>query len=290
MRRRLARRRGLEQIRVSILQVEARRSKEEARRAIERLAERSSGDLLLLPEYAMFDPTGMSREEVLRGSESLDGEWVATLRRIARSRGSCIVGTLFEQPRTGDKPYNSVVAIDRDGSIVYTYRKTHLFDALGYKESSVFQRGDEPPRPFRLCGVRLGIAICFEIRYPEIFRVQAVEGAEAFVVPSGWYRGPGKEEAYEFLAQARAHENTVYLVGAVLAGERFTGRSLVVDPYGIVRARAGWREEILEYDLDPRVLDDARRDLPLLQLRRTDLYSVEYRRKNGGYSSTGTIS
>ena len=280
MRRHPERREGLERIRVSVLQVEARRSKEEARRAIERLAERSSGDILVTPEYAMFDPTGMSREEVLRGSEGLDGEWVKALRRLARSKGSCVVGTLFERPRTGEKPYNTVVAIERDGSIVYVYRKTHLFDALGYRESSIFQRGEDPPRPFSLCGIRLGVAVCFEIRYPEIFRVQALDGAEVFIVPSGWYRGPGKEEAYEFLAQARAHENTAYLVGAILAGERFTGRSLVVDPYGVVRARAGWREEVLEYALDPSIIEAARRDLPLLELRRTDLYRIEYKRKN----------
>ena len=276
-------------ITVSVLQLRARTSKEESSKAVLSLASMARGDIIVLPEYAMVDPTGIAPQDLYSASEPIEGGWVSTLRRIAREKGSCIVGTLFERT---DKPplvYNTVVLIDERGDIAGVYRKTHLFDALGYRESEKMLPGEELFSPVDLCGARVGVAVCFELRYPEVFRLQALRGAEVFIVPSAWYRGPAKEETYKFLAQARAHENVSYLVGAVLAGERFTGRSIVVDPYGLVRAQAGFGEELLEYKLDPELLERARRDLPLLSLRRDDLYVLGEKRV-GGYSSTGTIS
>ncbi len=262
---------------VSILQLEASHSKEEAMERIERLARQATGDLIVIPEYSMFDPTGLRAEEAYQVSEPVDGGWVGFLRDVARGNDACVVGTLFERGPSG-KPYNSLILLDRNGDTLYVYRKTHLFDALGYCESCVFEKGGRLPEPVKACGATLGFAICFEIRYPELFRLQALSGAEVFVVPSAWYKGPGKEEMYRFLAQARAHENVSYLVGAVLAGGRFTGRSLIVDPYGIVTADAGFDEGVVEAILLPERLEQARRKLPLLELRREDLYSLEGRK------------
>ena len=267
----------MRRLRVSVLQVGSSLSKDEARSKIERLARASTGDILVVPEYAMIDPTGMSPERLYSVAESLEGEWVGFLSSLAREKGSCIVGTMFERSEDPPLVYNTVIAIDDSGRIRRIYRKTHLFDVLGYRESSLIKPGREPPRPVELCGASVGLAVCFELRYPELFRLQALEGAEVFIVPSAWYRGPGKEEAYRFLAQARAHENVSYLVGAVLYGERFTGRSIIVNPYGVVEADAGWGERVLEHTLEPTLLEEARSTMPLLRLRRTDLYLLEYR-------------
>ena len=256
----------MKDVSVGLIQLQVSRVKEENYRSIVRLASSIEADIVALPEYSMFDPTGMSAQEVLRGAEGLDGPWVVDLRRLARERGSCLVGTFFE--RGPGKAYNSVVLIDDRGDVVGVYRKTHLFDALGYRESMVFEQGGSLFEPVELCGVRVGVAVCFELRFPEVFRYQALRGAEVFIVPSAWYRGPGKEEQYRFLAQARAHENTVWLAAPILYGDNFTGRSLVVDPYGVVRAEAGFGEKTLVARLRGEELEAARRALPLLEIHR----------------------
>ncbi len=262
-------------MKISILQVKASKSKRESLESLLKLASKATGDILVLPEYALIDPTDIPARELYKHSESLEGGWVATLRNIAREKQSCIIGTLFERSPKPPRVYNTVLALDRQGNIVGLYRKTHLFDALGYKESEKMIPGSSIFEPIELCGAKIGLAVCFELRYPELFRIQALKGVEVFIVPSAWYRGPVKEETYRFLARARAHENVAFLVGAVIAGDRFTGRSIVVDPYGIIRAQAGFGEELLEYDIDLSILEKARKDLPLLELRRTDLYRLE---------------
>ncbi len=263
-------------VRISILQVSSSSSKEEAAKKIMKLASVATGDILVLPEYAMIDLTDIPAEELYGYSETLEGSWVRMLSTIAREKNACIVGTMFERSEEPPRVYNTAVFIDQSGEVKAVYRKTHLFDILGFRESEKIKPGDKLFTPIDLCGVRVGAAICFEIRYPEIFRLQALEGVDVFVIPSGWYLGHGKEEAYRVLAQARAHENVAYVAGAVLAGARFTGRSVIVDPYGIVRAEGGFGEAVVEHTLDPELLEEARRRMPLLDLRRNDLYSLKW--------------
>ncbi len=256
------------QVRVRLLQLQAGRGKEEQLSRIEKLlADAQPGTLAAVPEYAMLDPTGLPPETVAGAAEPLDGPWVSRLRRIARENGVCLLATLFEKG-PASRPYNSVVAIDEAGEIVGVYRKTLLFDALGYRESDYFTPGDGPKGPWRLCGLRVGTLVCFEIRFPELFRYHALAGADLIVVPSAWYRGPGKEEQYRFLAQARAHENTVWIAAPILYGENFTGRSMIVDPYGIVVADAGHGERVLEATVDTSRTLEARSALPLLDIIR----------------------
>lgn len=261
-------------VRLTLLQLRARSSKEESLRAVQKLLEKAPDGLgiISLPEYSMFDPTGLEADRINRLSETIDGPWITAVRQAAKSKGSCIVTTFFEKNR-GGKPYNSVALINEEGEIIATYSKTHLFDALGYRESDWFAQGEKLFDPTTLCGARLGLAICFEIRFPEIFRYQAVRGAEVVIVPSGWYTGPGKEEQYRFLAQARAHENTLWIAAPILYGEHFTGRSIIVNPYGVVVADAGYGERILSNLIDLEEVERVREKLPVLKLRRPELYS-----------------
>ncbi len=260
------------QINVSIIQLEARLSKSGSLTALEKLIGGAKGDLILAPEYSMFDPTGLDPSAIAMGAEEPGGEWLSRIRSKAREKGSCIVVGFFEKAPGASKPYNSVAVIDDRGEIAGIYRKTHLFDALGFRESNYFTPGEKLFDPVEVCGVKLGLAICFEIRYPEVIRHQAIMGAEIVAIPSAWYRGIGKEEQYRFLARARAHENTVWIAAPILYGDSFTGRSLVVDPLGVVRADAGYGEKILEYTINTREIEEARRKLPLLELRRPSLY------------------
>ncbi len=257
---------------VGILQAAPRGSKGETLRAVEKLLEHEDhrADVYLTPEYLMLDPTGLEPAAIAAAAEGLDGEWVGFFRREARERGACFVATMFE--RAGGRVYNSAVVIDESGEVVGVYRKTHLFDAYGYRESSFTVPGDRLFEPVSVCGVKLGLAICFELRFPEVFRAQALAGAELVAVPAAWYRGPLKEETLRFLAQARAHENTVFLAVASNPGSSFVGRSMVVDPMGVVRAELGPGEKYAGVQVDTAEVAGARRTLPVLGLRRPELY------------------
>lgn len=262
----------MQRIRVGVLQAAPRSSKRETLKVVGRLLDSTrEPSIIVTPEYLMLDPTGLPRERVYEESESVDGEWIGFFRDKAKELGSCLAATFFEKAG-GGRVYNSLAFIDRNGSVLAVYRKTHLFDAYGYRESSFTAPGDKLFEPVDFCGVKVGAAICFEIRFPEIFRAQALKGAQIIIVPAAWYRGPLKEETLRFLAQARAHENTVFLIVASNAGSNFVGRSMVVDPMGVVRADLGPGEKYEEHELDLGELEEARRILPVLALRRPSLY------------------
>lgn len=260
---------------VALVQVSPRQSKSETLKSIAGLMDSYEGspDIVAFPEYLMLDPTGLDPREVYGVAESINGEWVSYFREMASSLSSCVVTHMFEKSGTG-KVYNTVVVIDGKGEVVATYKKTHLFDALGYKESSFTVPGPRLFQPIDVCGVRLGIAVCFELRYPEVFRYQALMGAEIVVVPTAWYRGPAKDETLMVYARARAGENTVFLAVPSNPGPNFVGRSMIVDPMGIVRVDAGIGEKIVEYRIDLGELSDARSRMPLLKMLRRDLYRV----------------
>jgi len=260
---------------LAVFQVAPRGSKEETLRAVERLVSTltNAPDIALFPEYLMFDPTGMSREEIYRLGETLEGPWVEWFARLADELGSCMAFHMFERAPTG-KVYGSLVLMRSDGSIAAVYRKTHLFDAYSYRESSFTEPGDRLLDPLDLCGVKVGAAICYEIRFPEIFRYAALRGAEVMLVPAAWYRGPGKEDALRVLAKARAHENGFYVAVAGNPGANFVGGSMIVNPWGHVEADAGWKERVILWELDPEEIERAREAVPQLRHLRRDLYPV----------------
>ncbi|MEM1939088.1 MAG: carbon-nitrogen hydrolase family protein [Acidilobaceae archaeon] len=260
-------------VRLALVQFGALRDKSGSLGVIERLLDGYGGrpDLIVFPEYSMFDPTGFGSDFVWDGAEDLSGGWVGFFRDLASTRGSCVVATMFERSSVPPRVYNTAIVIDRSGDIIGVYRKTHLFDILGYSESSIITAGGELFKPVSACNLKIGLAICFELRYPEVFRVQALRGAEAVVVPAAWYRGPLKEETLRVLAQARAHENNTYIIVAAQYGGNFTGRSMVVDPYGVVIVDAGIGEKIIEAVIDTEEVYRAREKMPLHRLARWDL-------------------
>ncbi len=262
-------------LRLGILQLAASGSKEEAIEGLHSLSRRiREPDLLVMPEYAMVDPTDMPLEKLWEQAEDLEepGPWLRAVEKLASEHGSCVVATLFRRSPEPPRVLNTAVVLSPEGRVLGVYDKTHLFDVLGYRESAKIYPGSRLFTPVEACGARLGLAICFEIRYPEIFRAQALQGAELVVVPSAWYAGPMKEESMRFLAQARAHENTVFMTVPILSGKRFTGRSLVVDPMGFVTLDAGPGPTYVEVEADLDRVREVRKILPLLDLRRPQLY------------------
>ena len=227
-------------------------------------------DLVLLPEYSLFDPTGLPAEEIWQRATTLE-DFAARLARIASRAGAYAAGAFLERgPRP--KVYNTTALVSPSGDLVGIYRKTHLFDAYGYRESDAVEPGDALSPVFDIKGVKVGFAVCFELRFPEVFRELALAGAQLAAVPAAWYSGPLKEETLHLLARARAVENGMYVAVAALYGQRFTGRSLVVNPFGVVEAELGAGERYREVAIDLSMVEEARKTVPTLNLRRPRLY------------------
>jgi predicted amidohydrolase len=193
-------------------------------------------DLVVLPEYASrFDPHGVGREH----AEPLDEGFVPALRRAAGERGIAVIaGTTVP---TADRAANVVVAIDAAGGLVGIYRKVHLYDAFGTRESDRLVAGAADARPLlvEVGGLVVGVLTCYDLRFPESARRLVDAGATVLAVPAAWAAGEHKADHWRTLLRARAIENTAYVIGAALQGRGVTGESCVVDPNGTVLADSG---------------------------------------------------
>jgi deaminated glutathione amidase len=219
-------------------------------------------DLVVLPEaFARdFGEAGSGLAEV---AESLDGPFVTEVARLAAERRTTVVAGMFE--RADGPPYNTVVV---RGGAVADYRKIHLYDSFGYRESDVLAAGKLTPVTFELAGFTVGVMTCYDLRFPELGRRLGDAGADVLVVPSAWVAGPRKVEHWTTLLRARAIENTVYVVGVGQPGPRYTGHSMVVDPLGDVVASTGDGPAVVRAELDPAAVLRARETNPSLANRR----------------------
>lgn len=262
-------------LRLGLVQIESSKNKyknfERAINIIEYYG-KVEADIIVFPEYFMYKLEDTSPEELYMVSEDLDGGFVRRYVEIAKEYSSIVIGTLFERTNTRPKVYNSVVMITPNEEVKIVYRKTHLFNAYGYRESDYMLPGTSLSSIENVKNVRIAFSVCFDIRFPEIYRIYALKGAEVIISPSAWYRGPLKEETLRFLAQSRAHENTIYIAIANQTGKNFTGRSMIVDPMGTVLLDLGVHEIYSEYTIDLDYIHEVRNTLPALRLRRTTLY------------------
>ncbi len=191
--------------------------------------------LVVLPEYAArFDPQGVGAEH----AEPLDVGFVPALRAAAAARRiNVIAGTTVP---AGDRAANVVVGIDIAGEVVGQYRKVHLYDAFGQRESDRLEAGapDAPPLLVPVGDLVAGVMTCYDLRFPEAARRLVDAGADVLVVPAAWAAGEHKADHWLTLLRARAIENTCYVVAAAQVGRGVTGSSTVIDPDGVVIARA----------------------------------------------------
>jgi predicted amidohydrolase len=219
-------------------------------------------DLVVLPEAFARD-FGEPGSDLAPYAESLDGPFVTEVERVAKLRDTTVVAGMFEQ--TGATPYNTVVV---RGGAHLDYRKIHLYDSFGYRESDVLAAGPIAPATFELDGTTIGLMTCYDLRFPELARRLVDAGAEIIVVPAAWVAGPRKVDHWTTLLRARAIENTVYVVGVGQPPPRYSGHSLVVGPLGDVLIESGDEAEILSVELDPAAVVEARRTNPSLANRR----------------------
>ncbi len=222
-------------------------------------------DLLVLPEdsLALFIDEPARIAEV---AQPLDGPFVTALAAHTVGTPVTVVVGLHE-PAGDGKVFNTLAAI-RDGALVAAYRKIHLYDAFGSRESDRVRPGDGEPVVLDCAGWVVGLMTCYDVRFPEIARLLADRGAEVIALPAAWVRGPAKERHWEVMATARALENTCYVAASGECGRRNIGASMIVDPLGTVRGRLGNTPGLAWATADREEFDAARRALPVLANRR----------------------
>lgn len=240
-----------------------------------RRAGEDGADLLVLPEATMF-AFGRSLKDV---AEPLDGPWGTAVADLAREHGVAIVAGMFTPGDDGDggdgRVRNTTVIALPDGA-VRSYSKIHLFDAFGFLESDTVEPGEDPVT-FTVDGTTVGVATCYDIRFPRLFTRLAHDGALVTVVGASWGDGPGKAEQWELLARARALDTTSYVVAVgqanpLAVGEenpenapRGVGHSLVAAPDGTVVASLGEAPDYTVVDLDLDLVERTRKSIPVLK-------------------------
>jgi predicted amidohydrolase len=230
----------------------------------------------VLPEKWTVLGTG---EQLIAGAQSLDGPAIEWGRSISREFGiDLVAGSIVEHVAGRRKTSNTSVHIGPDGELKAAYRKLHMFDVevdgTVYAESEREQPGDEVVTSALADGAKLGMTICYDVRFPELYRSLA---AEIVSVPSAFTLATTRDH-WEVLLRARAIENQCFIVAPNQIGEhpggyRSGGRSMIVDPWGVVLACAPDKETPIVAELDRERLDEVRRRLPALTHRRPEVYA-----------------
>jgi len=226
--------------------------------------------LVVLPEAMMAD-FGEPSVDLTELAEPLYGPFVKALTRAAADTGATVVAGMFE-PATGEaRVYNTTVVVAPEGH-VGAYRKFHLYDALGWRESARIKPGNpttDETVVFKCADHIVGVMTCYDLRFPEMGRTLVDLGATLLVVPAHFVRGPGKEDTWTVLLRARAIENTVYVAGAGKPGPECIGHSMIVDPLGEVLAELDGEEQgVAKAEVSVDSVKEARSSIPVLESRR----------------------
>jgi deaminated glutathione amidase len=243
-----------------------------------RAAAADGAGVIVLPEKW----TAMGSDEQLRAAaQTLDGPAIQWARAIARELGvELVAGSIVELVPEREKVANTCVHVGPDGELKAVYRKLHMFDVQvagrSYRESDLEDPGEEIVLSETADGLQLGLSICYDLRFPELYRILAVRGALVFPLPAAFTLATTRDH-WETLIRARAIENQAFLIAANQIGEhpggnRSGGRSMIVDPWGIVLAQAPDAEGHIVAELDLQRLDEIRAQLPSLANRRADAY------------------
>jgi len=227
--------------------------------------------LVVFPEYSSFfvNPVGAA---YLDAAEPLDGPFVTELAGLATRLDAVIVAGMAEQVGPSDAPgrfFNTIVAVAPGAGLVASYRKQHLYDAFGARESEwVAPGGLDEPQTFTVGGLTIGLQTCYDLRFPEVTRRVVDAGAELVLVPAEWVHGNLKVHHWRTLVTARAIENTVYVAAADQTPPVGVGTSLVVDPMGVVLAELGEETDVALAEVSASRVREVRAVNPALALRR----------------------
>ncbi|MGH9552634.1 MAG: carbon-nitrogen hydrolase family protein [Terriglobales bacterium] len=259
-------------MRIALAQMQVGFDKAANLKKMELLVEEAStqgADLIVFPEASMYN----FDDRAAGAAEPIDGPFVNALIDLARLHHIWLVAGVFESSADAARAYNTLVLVDDKGKLVDCYRKIHLFDAFGRQESKDFLAGDGQTVVFECAGMTLGLITCYDLRFPELARRLAYQGAQAIVLSAAWFAGPLKEMHLETLCRARAIENNCYVAAALQVGKDYAGSSLVVDPMGVIQASRGELEGLLISELVNERVDKVRAYSPTLKNSRADLYA-----------------
>jgi omega-amidase len=235
-------------------------------------AKEGGAELIVFPEVA---DTGYAMPVIQACARPWSEGAVPELQRIAKSLSIAIISGVAE--RDGASIYNSQVFIDANGRIIGSYRKTHLFTGTPIGEDKCFASGNAL-RSFPFGGFRLGLSICYDLRFPEVYRTLAIEGeANVFILSSAWPFP--RLEHFRTLAAARAIENQSYMIVSnrvgVDDGVRFCGSSAIIDPYGVTVASASTdQEELVQAEISEEAINSVRSKMAVFAQRRPDVYGM----------------
>ena len=255
-------------LRLAMAQQTASLDADDNRQLLERLLDGLEPDtgLVVLPEAFMRD-FGPPDDDLGRHAEPLDGPFVSRLGELAARRRTVLVAGMFEVSDDPARPFNTVVVVG-PGGLRASYRKIHLYDSFGYRESERLTAGPLEPVLVDVAGVRVGLLTCYDLRFPEMSRELVDRGAQLLVVPSAWVAGPSKVSHWRTLVAARAIENTVFVAAVGQPGPRYTGHSMLVGPAGDVLAEVGDGEHLVTASVSTEALDRVRKENPSLLNRR----------------------
>ncbi|MFH5824345.1 carbon-nitrogen hydrolase family protein [Georgenia sp. AZ-5] len=235
-------------------------------------AARSGAKLVVLPEYTMSWEPRPTAAGLRAEAERLDGPFVAGLARAAHEHRVAVLAGMTERlPDGADKPANTVVAVNQGGELVGVYRKVHLYDAFGDRESDRLAAHSPEALVIELGDLRVGVMTCYDLRFPEMARFLVDAGADVLAVPAAWVAGPGKVDHWVTLARARAIENTVYVLASGQTGAHRSGHSLIADPTGEVLAALAEEPGVAVAELTAARVHEVRERNPSLANRRFEV-------------------
>ncbi|HZL33429.1 MAG TPA: carbon-nitrogen hydrolase family protein [Verrucomicrobiae bacterium] len=262
---------------VAVIQLDAGTDPEANIRDATRLADRAAAEgahLIALPEYLQYRG---SDDGYRASARPIPGPFSDAFAAVARARGVWILAGSLAESGPAERPYNTSILIDPTGTIVATYRKIHLFDVAIQngpldRESDRVTAGDRAVVA-DIEGTRLGLSICYDLRFPELYRALAAAGAEILAVPANFLERTGRDH-WEVLLRARAIENAAYVIAPAQVGGPPSvpahGRSMVIDPWGTLIAQAPDEVAIVHAELDLERVASIRRQIPVLANRRPD--------------------
>jgi deaminated glutathione amidase len=266
-------------LRAAVVQLNSTGEKARNLEVAERLVRSAAADgaaLVALPEKWNLLAGG---EELIAGAEALDGPSLSAARAWTRELGIHLLAGSISERGPGEKAFNTSVLIGADGQDLAIYRKIHMFDVeaggVAYRESAHEEPGEEIVTA-ALEGITLGLSVCYDLRFPELFRILAVRGAQVLTVPSAFTMATGRDH-WEVLLRARAIENQAFVlapnqVGTAPPHFSSNGRSAIVDPWGVVLAMAPDEECAVAAELDFAAQESVRETLPSLANRRPNAY------------------
>ena len=265
-------------MKVAVVQFKASTNKEEnLKKIISYISKASSKNATLcaFPEFMMFyTKSSQTAKELASLSETINGNFISYISKAAKENHIQVVGSFYEKSKKNNRVYDTSFVINHLGKVISTYRKIHLYDALGFKESDKMIPGSKISKPVSTSLGKIGMMICYDLRFPEMSRALALAGSEVLIAPSAWVKGPMKEEHWITINKTRAIENGCYVIAPDQVGNIYCGRSLVIDPYGKILLDMKKKQGISYVTIDLDKVKQTRKTLPLLKNRKPTVYSL----------------